>query len=290
MRQEDYSLLKQHLAQNSAVYTAACDTFYQRAFSLLPELKEIFGDDPERRKRKYLSMLATVNHLKHFEQLRPAIHKMGARHVGYGAQKAHYKVVIQAFLEAIDDLADDHLLQAWRRVLEELAEEMCVATQAPPQDSPQLSADAANNGQGLSLAAQIGGTELIYAIHLDFYEKIFSHPWLGEFFYGKSQTALAKKQTAFMVACLGGDNSYQGETPATAHMHMYITREMLEQRESLLRDTILAHGVSAELADKWLQADRSFWSAIEKHSVDECVTKCPGQMPIVIKESPAPSP
>jgi hypothetical protein len=43
------------------------------------------------------------------------------------------------------------------------------------------------------------------------------------------------KQTQFMVAALGGQNNYAGDTPAFVHMHMFITEEMADVRENLTR-------------------------------------------------------
>lgn len=280
--------LRRHLAQHLADYTSASDAFYSELFAQLPELTNMFGDDPAKRRRKFISIISTVVHLKDLEAMRPAIRSMGARHAGYGARAEHYAVLVQAFLDAIrvtlGERLDASLMRSWRHVLEALAAEMLQAYDQPdvPQQAP-LTLGSASQGQH-SLLQRLGGAEVILQVHLSFYSTIFNHPWLGEFFYGKSQTALAKKQTSFMVACLGGNEGYQGETPATAHMHMYITREMLLEREQLLRNAIHEHGIPPALAEEWLEVDRSFWGAIEKGSAEECVTTCPGQMPIIIKD------
>lgn len=287
MFHEDYARLKRHLGQHAVLYAQACTPFFSALIEQCPELTEVFGEDETRRKRKFLSMLSTVSHLKDFELLRPAIRKMGARHAAYGAKEEHYTLLSNVFLQTIAEVLGTHIdaptLQSWRRVLATLSEEMQRAEpyQAAQQDESARSTTATlANGQMLE---QVGGYDGVLAIHLSFYSKLFSHPWLGEFFYGKSQTALAKKQTAFMCACLGANDSYQGETPATAHKHMYITRDMLLEREQLLHSTLEEHALPPEHRQHWLEVDRSFWGAIEKQSVDECITTCPGQMPIVIR-------
>jgi hypothetical protein len=87
-----------------------------------------------------------------------------------------------------------------------------------------------------------------------------------------------------MVGAFGGENLYKGDTPAFAHMHMFITDEMLDVRQEVLRKAILDEGLGEDIAAYWLQVDDSFRSGIVKKSVDECVMKCFGQFPVVIKE------
>lgn len=120
------------------------------------------------------------------------------------------------------------------------------------------------------------------AVHQYFYDILFEDPWLKKFFYGKSKETLIDKQTQFMVAAFGGENHYRGDTPAFVHMHMFITDEMSDLRQGILRDSILAQGFSAAIAKQWLEIDDSFRSSMVKKSVDECVLKCKGQMPIVV--------
>jgi truncated hemoglobin YjbI len=106
------------------------------------------------------------------------------------------------------------------------------------------------------LLAEIGGEEGAYRVHERFYEVMFNHPWLGQFFFGKSEEVLVRKQTQFMVAAFNGPNRYTGDTPAFVHMHMFITDGMADLREQILRQ------------------------AIVKKTIDECVLKCVGQVPV----------
>jgi hemoglobin len=129
----------------------------------------------------------------------------------------------------------------------------------------------------------VGGYDAIYRIHLRFYEMMFEEPWLGRFFWGKHEGVLARKQTDFLVACLGGPHEYRGETPAIAHLHMFITEEMLDVRESLLRRAMAEAGLETALQGRWLRIDNAFRAAVAKRSPDECVMRCVGQVPIVAK-------
>jgi hypothetical protein len=130
----------------------------------------------------------------------------------------------------------------------------------------------------------VQGAEGIRKVHQRFYDVLFDEPWLGKFFYGKAKDVLVDKQTQFMVAAFGGESLYKGDTPAFVHMHMYITDEMSDLRQQILRQAIIAEGHSGSIADRWLKVDDSFRASIVKTSVDECVLKCVGQMPVVAQK------
>ena len=83
-----------------------------------------------------------------------------------------------------------------------------------------------------------------------------------------------------MVGAFGGPNAYMGDTPAFVHMHMYITDEMADLREEILKKTILDEGLDEPIADRWLEVDNAFREGIVKKSIDACVMKCPGQVPL----------
>jgi truncated hemoglobin YjbI len=125
---------------------------------------------------------------------------------------------------------------------------------------------------------EVGGYEVVERIHRRFYESIFAEPWLGIFFNTKSISSLVLKQTKFMVAAFGGPDDYRWDTPAIAHMHMFVTDEQADIREVLLRNAIRQEGLSQELEDRWLAVDQAFRPAIVKSTEAECVMRCPGQV------------
>ncbi len=115
--------------------------------------------------------------------------------------------------------------------------------------------------------AEIGGEEKITRVHQRFYDVIFEHPWLGQFFSGKPKVTLIMKQTQFMVAAFNGPNNYLGDTPAFIHMHMFITEEISDLRSQLLKDAILAEGLSESIAEHWLAVDNAFRPSIVKNQL-----------------------
>jgi hypothetical protein len=87
-----------------------------------------------------------------------------------------------------------------------------------------------------------------------------------------------------MIAVFNDPNNSTGDALALAHMHMFITNEMADLREHILRQAILDERLPASVADRWLKADQSFRPAIVKKSVDEGVSKCVGQVPVTAEK------
>lgn len=261
--------------------------FYKELFHLDIHLKNVFPGNVVFLNRKFINMLATLKHVKHLESIRESLAKMGTRHASYGAEIKHFPTVKTALLLALANYLGEkftpELEAAWQDVFDDVAQVMEQAmANVESTDAAQLSHDEASYDAGLF--DEIGGGEVILKVHKRFYDVLFNDRWLETFFFGKSKESLIIKQTQFMVAAFNGPNNYTGDTPAFVHMHMFITEEMSEVRGRILREAILAEGLSESIADRWLKVDRAFWPAIVKKSVDECVMKCKGQLPIVAKK------
>ena len=263
--------------------------FYKELFHLDINLKTVFPGNVVFLNRKFSNMLATLKNVKHLEKVIPSIEKIGERHIQiYGAQIEHFDSIKTALLLALNDFLGDkythELKDAWIDVFDDVAKIMEQAmSKIDKRQNQRKSHD--ESGYDPNLLNEIGGAEVITQIHKSFYDVMFEHPWLGQFFYGKSKTTLIRKQTEFMVAAFNGPNHYTGDTPAFVHMHMFITEEMAKLREEILKTAILDQGLSNSIADRWLKVDHSFHSSIVKNSIDECVLKCKGQVPITAKKT-----
>jgi len=88
------------------------DVFYARLFTTAPAVKPLFaGADIRRQKAMLLGALVLVRKsLRDLDRIVPSLHALGARHVGYGAQPAHYAVVGEVLLASMAEVAGD----AWR--------------------------------------------------------------------------------------------------------------------------------------------------------------------------------
>lgn len=97
---------------------AAAELFYDRLFTLDPDLKRLFVGDIKEQGSKLMSMITiVVNGLMDLEPLLPTVRALGARHAGYGVKPEHYDTVGDALLWTLaqglgDDFTDD-VRQAW---------------------------------------------------------------------------------------------------------------------------------------------------------------------------------
>jgi len=117
-----------------------------------------------------------------------------------------------------------------------------------------------------SLFDAVGGLPTLQKVHRIFYDKVYAHPWLGPFFEGHSQEAIENRQTQFMGQKMGGDTTYTGKALELAHRRMYITKELLEVRQALLKEAIEEVNVPEKLKQRWLTIDRAFWKHLMNDS------------------------
>jgi len=118
-----------------------------------------------------------------------------------------------------------------------------------------------------SLFDAVGGLPALQKVHRIFYDKVYAHPWLEPFFEGHSQEAIENRQTQFMGEKMGGPK-YTGRALELAHRRMYITKELLEVRQALLKEALEEAGVPEHPGKRWLKIDRVFWKQVENDSLE----------------------
>ena len=116
---------------------------------------------------------------------------------------------------------------------------------------------------------QLGGIETIQRVHKIFYDKIYAHPWLSGFFKNHDQTHIENQQTDFMAERFGSAKNYVGQMPITAHDHMYITEELFETRQVLLKESLQEAGLSETLIESWLFVDSAFKQQVVNKSYSD---------------------
>jgi truncated hemoglobin YjbI len=121
-----------------------------------------------------------------------------------------------------------------------------------------------------TLFNDIGEMETIKKVHKIFYDKIYSHNWIGKFFLGIPQEVIETQQTDFMAQSFGGPKMYLGKFPVAAHKHMLITDELFELRKKMLEESLIEANVSLENRERWLKIDSSFRGGIVKKSIGDC--------------------
>jgi hemoglobin-like flavoprotein len=88
--------------------------FYERLFSRFPETRALFAatDMLEQRKKLQRSLSLIIEHLQEPDVLAPMLRDLGQRHVGYGVQQEHYRMVGAVLLETFADFLGKHWTQA----------------------------------------------------------------------------------------------------------------------------------------------------------------------------------
>lgn len=109
--------------------------FYARVFALAPALRALFPDDLAHQRDKLLRALTVVvRGLDVPEKLVPTLRQLGARHVGYGVQAAHYIVVGEALVDTLDARSEQPLdpatRSAWVRLFGWIAAHMLEGAEA----------------------------------------------------------------------------------------------------------------------------------------------------------------
>lgn len=84
-------------------------TFYDRLFETAPAVKPLFENvDMDHQREALLNMLVVLREsLRDLEDVVPDLEDLGARHVQYGAQPAHYPVVGEVLIGAMQEVAGD---------------------------------------------------------------------------------------------------------------------------------------------------------------------------------------
>jgi hemoglobin len=128
----------------------------------------------------------------------------------------------------------------------------------------------------MTLFDEIGGFETLRRINNVFYDKVYAHPWLGQYFKQIPRQDIEKQQTDFIAQSIGGPDHYRGKSVISAHTHMFITEELFQIRESLLQAAFQETRAPAALVAKWNKIDQAFKPALISQSVTECRPRFPG--------------
>ncbi len=113
------------------------ETFYRNLFADYPQVKPLFenAEMADQKKKLLASLKLVVDNLRRPDVLGPALEQMGARHVDYGAEEAHYPAVGATLLKSLavvaGDLWNDEFHQAWEEAYGEISKIMIAGALVP---------------------------------------------------------------------------------------------------------------------------------------------------------------
>ena len=128
------SLLESSFAKIQPKAIAFSHSFYQHLFEIHPELEAMFAEvSPELQEKKLVASLALiVENLHNPQALSQALQGLGAHHLTKGTEAAHYPLVGQALLQALQEhLGDDwtpEVAQAWLEAYKLISDMMLEGT------------------------------------------------------------------------------------------------------------------------------------------------------------------
>lgn len=103
MTPEQVCMVQDSFKKVVPIADTAADLFYDRLFTIAPDVKPLFPSDLREQKKKLITMLATaVNNLHQVETILPAVQTLGKRHVAYGVTAQHYEPVGAALLWTLE--------------------------------------------------------------------------------------------------------------------------------------------------------------------------------------------
>jgi len=99
MTPEHIALVQRTFADVVPIADTAAALFYERLFTLDPDLRFLFHSDMQEQGRKLMAVLQlAVAGLSRLETLLPMVQQLGVRHRSYGVKDDHYATVGTALL------------------------------------------------------------------------------------------------------------------------------------------------------------------------------------------------
>lgn len=130
LNEHDITLVEHNFAGLMSFSDALAERFYQRLFAEYPEMGLLFKSVTIEGQHKKLlaSMVLLIQHLRDSAMIEDYLQGLGVRHQQYGVEASHYEMFIENWLSVLAEFADqewtEKLQQAWRNVLEYVAELM----------------------------------------------------------------------------------------------------------------------------------------------------------------------
>jgi hemoglobin len=121
-----------------------------------------------------------------------------------------------------------------------------------------------------ALFDKIGG-DALRAVLVDFYDRVFADVMIGFMFQGKDRAHLVEREWELVAALLGAPGvTYTGRPMRVAHAQHTIFGGQFERRLQILRETLAAHAVDADVQAAWIDHTLALRSQITRDRGSEC--------------------
>ena len=129
MTNQQKELVQASFTQVVLIAEIAAQLFYRRLFEIDPQLRHLFTADIQEQGRKLMHMLGiAVKGLDQLNELIPALHFLGSKHIAYGVKAKDYDTVGEALIWTLEQgLGDAFTLEvkaSWVAVYQLLAAAM----------------------------------------------------------------------------------------------------------------------------------------------------------------------
>lgn len=129
-----------------------------------------------------------------------------------------------------------------------------------------------NMSEKISLFAQLGGSAVLQPAVDDFVERLVCDPMIGFHFKDVDPDRLKLLEFQFMARALGADIAYEGRPMRQAHASRTIFGGQFARRQTLLKNTLLAHGLDAAIVAELLAHNEKLRPAVLNLPDQDCLT------------------
>ena len=137
MSPEQIVLIRQGWGKIAPIANQAVEVFYEKLFTIDPELRKLFGgaDMAVQRVKLAQALTGVIGCLERPEEIIPQLQDLGRRHAVYGVKDSHYDTVGAALLATLEEgLGADwtpDAARAWAAAYGLIAGTMTAAAAAP---------------------------------------------------------------------------------------------------------------------------------------------------------------
>lgn len=115
-----------------------------------------------------------------------------------------------------------------------------------------------------ALWRELGNGTRVRQVLEAFYARVYADPRLAPFFDGVTIDRSIDKQYSFLRQLMTGEKVYFGDRPRNAHHWMVIDDALFDHRQQMMREQLLAAGLTAGQVARWLRLEEHYRPDIVK--------------------------